>query len=513
MSMSSRSLITAGFVSGKFKADYPMFYKMKDSQKKDLLEELEKKGKIDDYAEHDEMEITGSQITKTGYPKSLNHYNIVWETIHQSIEPIYYWCLGDLRDSWGFSMIDKITDIFTAAEHSSFYGASAQRLGLAQDKVSQFLATIGKMVKDLFQLVREVRWIDERLSYYKAVDEGKESAEVALKGLWVDLVDGVVQGQRTGANILVMAQQLQFVALPDLFFSVNPKNKNEVDKVVEEKAGGFNEQVKNALKRKLFQYVVWREETFKEMTQRRKFTLQYLRQHFHTIKMYMNWVKPYLKHAEKLGADISKISEPELISAFEGSLVEIELLAKKIPEGNSKVYNCLLLTLQYRTRPQMAFAQEGGFHRGPLHIGETKITWRAYAWDEKQIEDFKKMRDKEDLELLKTIDNSLEQAMNAMGDDLMSYLDEAENIKKEEEKPGRKPEQLSSLYQPLIDVVKGFGEIFSPLIPKKSEKKTPYEEKSKLDKERAKASSESAKSAWSHYKVFKKKYGMVTWKW
>ena len=71
-----------------------------------------------------------------------------------------------LRWFWSFVRIDKITDTFSASENSSFFGTSQQRVGLQQDKVSQYLATIGKMIKELFQLVRELRIIDERLGYY-----------------------------------------------------------------------------------------------------------------------------------------------------------------------------------------------------------------------------------------------------------------------------------------------------------------------------------------------------------
>jgi len=196
-------------------------------------------------------EHSASKQKQPPLPKPANRYYLVYESPHQSIEPLYFWCLQHLTMDWGFPIVDKITDIFTAAEHSSFYGAAGQRLGLAQDKVGQYLATIGKMVKDLFQLVRELRWIDERLQISRAamgVDkdgnplkdkQGKEiglvpAAETTLKGLWVDLVDGVVGGQRTGSNLFIMQQQLQFTALPDLFFSIHPKKREDVDKVVDE---------------------------------------------------------------------------------------------------------------------------------------------------------------------------------------------------------------------------------------------------------------------------------------
>ena len=68
--------------------------------------------------------------------------------------------------------------------------------------MSQYLQQIGQFIRrDLFQLVRDIRWIDERITFHADAREGQESAEITLKGLWTDLVDGVVQGQRVSANI------------------------------------------------------------------------------------------------------------------------------------------------------------------------------------------------------------------------------------------------------------------------------------------------------------------------
>src|SRR5574341_1854410 len=134
--------------------------KLSDDDKKEFEKALQK------MANHEWVEVARDQMVMTDYPASISRYYMGIESWHQSIEAYYYWCMNFLGDI-GFPVIHKISDIFTAAEHSSFYGAAGQRLGLAQDKVSQYLATIGKMVKDLFQLVRELRWIDERLEVYR----------------------------------------------------------------------------------------------------------------------------------------------------------------------------------------------------------------------------------------------------------------------------------------------------------------------------------------------------------
>jgi hypothetical protein len=529
----SRRLIKYGFVTDKFKAKYPDWGKKSLDERDKMLKEMsgDEQKNWESYADHDSLEVQRDQIMKLEYPATKRKYYAIYEVPHESIEPIYYWCLGHLTYDGGYPVVHKIADIFTAAEHSSFYGASAQRLGLAQDKVAQYLATIGKMVKDMFQLVRELRWIDERKKYYDDAEKGMEGAEIALKGLWTDMVDGVVGGQRTSSNIFVMAQQLQFSALPDLFFNIHvtkqivSKLKGKalkdvsdedvrklIDDFIEKQASGFNKELKNILKRKLYQYTVWRDETKVEIEQRRKFTIEYLAQHNEIIKMYMQWVKPYLKHIKKLGADVSKMGSADLIAAFEGSLVEIEVLAQKIPENNKDVYACIMMTFQYRTRPQMQFSQEGGYHRGPLHQGETRIFWRAYAWDQSQIDNYIRMKDEEDYELISAIDGSLKAAMDALGDDMKKYLDEARTMRKAEKKEEKKDKpKLPGLMEPFSALGKGFADAVTTIVPKSKKGESSAEKSAKKKGEIGKAAKEAGGNLWQCYKNFKKAHRMLTW--
>lgn len=496
-------------IEGKTPQDKLKFIKEKKAEYDKLGLGGEFENAIEGIAAHEWAEYAKNQMVMTDYPESLTRHYLGMESWHQSIEEHYYLCLNLLSD-FGFPIIDKVTDVFTASEHSSFYGAAAQRLGLSQDKVAQYLATIGKMVKDLFQLVRELRWIDERLEIYKGAvgERGKDGkftkqpekgSELTLKGMWIDLVDGVVGGQRTGSNLFVMAQQLQFTALPDLFFSIHPQDVNEVEKTVEEQAKEFNEPLRNLLKRKLTQYIAWKKSTYDEIKARRKFTLDYLRQHYQVIRMYMNWVKPYIKHIERLSGQQDLLNNPRLITAFESSLVEIEVIARQKPAG-AKSYACIMLTLEYHTKPSMQYPGDSGYHRGPIHVGSTRITWRSYDWDEKTIENYIKLKRQEDMELLASIDKSLISAMEAMGTDLQNYLEEAEGIKKEEKKEEKQP---LALMEPFTAVGKGMYEMFGAFMPKIQKKKS--------GGGGGGAAGPAMALCFLHYNIFKKARGMLSW--
>ncbi|MBW2985838.1 hypothetical protein KY333_00555 [Candidatus Woesearchaeota archaeon] len=516
MTVGSKRMILYGFYNDSFKKAYPNFDKSTDAEKNKLLSTMSDKD-AEGFADHEIFELEKYQMVPQTYPTPKNRYYVVYESPHESIEPIYFFCYN-LLTAGGYPKVYKITDIFTASEHSSFWGAATARLGLASDKVSQYMATIGQFIrKDLFQLVRDIRWIDERIEFHEDSRKGIESAEITLKGIWCDMVDGVVQGQRVGANIFQLATQLQFTSLPNWFFALHPQKVEDIDDMINDpKKVDSTRVVKDLLRRKLNQYLVWREANFKELKQRRNFELKYLRQNYNVIKMYLTWLKPYLRHIERLGTDVTKLSSAELIAAFESSMIEIEILAVKIPEGNSQYFDCLLETFEYRTKPSMSFTQETpGYHRGPMHMGEAKISWRAYAWTQEQIDNFIKMKDKEDVELLKTIDSSIKATLDAIGEDLEKYLEQAGETAEAKDIKAPEPKRASA-FEPFQAVGKGFGDMFSSFVPitwkhKEKKKKPTKQDIAKLAAEAKKAAGSAVASSYANYKYFKKAHKMLTW--
>tara|TARA_Y100000310_G_C20693601_1_gene823973 strand:+ start:241 stop:1656 length:1416 start_codon:yes stop_codon:yes gene_type:complete len=461
------------------------------------------------FEQQETSEQNRTTYTLTNYPKPARRHRLHYEGYNISIEEPYFYILHYLRYFSGFPNIDKITDIFAAAENSAFFGASQQRIGLQQDKVSQFMATIGKMVKELFQLVRELRVLDERLSYYNdsmTRSRSSESAEITLKGTWVDLVE---QGAKNPASVYGMAREVQFTTLPDLFFSTHPESQEDVDEVVERERGQFNRKVREVLKRKLRSFLAWKEHTFDELKNRRVFTLKFLRQHFEVIKMYMSWVRPYLRNIQRLQLDQSKTETPDLLVAFESSMMEVELLARK-PSG--QVNQCLLISYMFRTRPEMNYQQEG-YQRGPIHLGRVEIDFRVYAWTNEEIENYKKMREQEDFQLLGVIDGAVKAAMEALGDELMRYLKEAGEDIGPKSKSEKADVKGASLINPYTSIFKGFAEMFSRAKrPKQIKPKKPSKtDIMKLDLARASAEKAVKGTAWTIYHHFKKHHGMLNW--
>ena len=476
--------------------------------------------------EEEEAEIISGEYQKTGFPKSLRNCRLLWEIYDLSLEEPYFWLLDYFKD--GFPTIEKIEDSFAAAENSAFFGVTQMRLGAQQDRVSQFLATMGKMIKELFQMVRELRIIDERLKYYDGVDrvlskpvaergEGK-SHDITLKGIFVDLVQ---QGGKSAASVYGMARELEFVTLPDLFFDAPTfKDEKELRAHIESLAPSFNRNVLRVLERHLNQYIVWRGSTYKEHKNRKVFQLKYLQQHFDIIKMYLTWVKPYLRHARALTMKEKSLTSAELVSAFEGSLLDIEILARrrkpigkfpveengKIVEKEKGVNSCVMVTFNYRTRAELKVQQEN-YQRGPVHIGRMVVTFRAYAWTDDQLENYKKLKQRELFELLGDVSTSVQQAMESLGEELFRYLEEAKGTavaEKMEEKKGMPRKGFAEKF---------FGDFYTP----KGAKRAAISDKQvRLQKDKEKEELKSmAGGAVFHtfnaYHLFKKAHRMAAW--
>ncbi len=511
MDYRSKLLVKCGFI----KKDKKQFYKYNEGKKEYMPIEGYKFSTGD--ADEEEIEMSyRNQYAKTGFPKTVKTYRLHWEVPDLSLEEPYFWFLEATRES--YVIVEKLEDSFSASENSAFFGVTQQRLGAQQEKISQFLATIGKMIKELFQMVRELRIIDERLKYYEGVDkelgkplaERSKSDEITLKGLFVDLVQ---QGAKSAASVFGMARELEFITLPDLFFDAPPfRTTEELDAHLKSLGKDFNQNVIRVLNRHLNQYVEWRKRTHQEHAQRKKFMLSYLQQHFDIIQMYINWLKPYLRHVARLTMKEQNTSSADIVSAFEGSMLDIELLFRKSEKTSFEtgVHGVILLTYHYRTRPELKIVQEG-YNRGPTHTGLMIAQMRTYLWSDKELNQYRELKKKETLELMGKISSSVQQAMESLGEELTYYLNEAKGQgagRKDAEK-GAESAGKKSLAE------KFFGDFYIP-----SEKKVPSGSKSVKDEKKDLEEIEAKKSglkkhvsasAWNTYKNFKKAHRMLAW--
>jgi len=474
------------------------------------------------HANEEITEILPKLHSTTGFPVPIKTYRLSYEISDLSLEEPYFWVLDTLKD--GFKNVDKVEDTFAAAENSAFFGVSQQRLGAQQDRISTFLANIGRMIKELFQMVRELRIIDERLGYYNSAEEQLEvknlnererRSEITLKGIFVDLVQG---GGKSPASVYGMAQQLEFITLPDLFFDAPPfKDGAELEKYVDNLEKEFNRNVLRVLKRHLNQFFEWKKRTSKEHKDRRRFQLAYLLQHYEIIQMYVAWIKPYLRNTEKLHLKDKNMRSADLVASFEGSMLDIELLAytpvpKKI--GNVNVNECLLCTFNYRTRVEMKVQQEG-YNRGPVHVGKMELNLRVYKWTDEEVNNYKAMKKKEIFFLLGDISETIQKAMEGLGKELEIYLEEAKkNVGAEYNKEllGEKEEKMDSKKTHKGFFEGFFGEFYTGKGKANSSPKSNKEpDWEAVDKWRKGKIGAGTALAWVVFNNFKKSHRMIAW--
>tara|TARA_Y100000034_G_scaffold67949_1_gene81983 strand:+ start:3490 stop:4821 length:1332 start_codon:yes stop_codon:yes gene_type:complete len=435
-------------------------------------------------------------------PKPVDSKEIVYENFQEGIERFYFWIIDFVENTLKYE-ITKTEDSFLTSVGSAQWGLLEQRKGLQQDKAAQFLANIGGMIKSMMQLYKELTIIDERLGYYEEASKGNQSAERSLKSLWVDLVEG---GGKNPTSVIGLAQQVGFVTLPDLFFNINPKNKRDIDGLVEKVE--TNKQLKMVLGRKLHQYIEWKERTKSEIDTRRHFSIKYLAQHFSVIKMYLDWVKPYLKNIKKLEQEGGKPSH-ELLEGSEGSVTDIEVLCTRKIKGRldgklrnfEQAFPVLLLKFHHRTRPVTAFQNE--YQKGAIHLGRVEMTFEAYGLTKKNVENYRKAKDLNAFEMLSSIDSSMKALLEHEDSrkDFEGYLKEARDIKEEKTKKKK-------------SVFKGFGSLV-PKISVRSKKtkvsKTAQKKIRKITSTEKKISKQLSKADLSTlYDTFKIKHGMIT---
>ncbi len=299
----------------------------------------------------------------------------------------------------------------------------------------------------------------------------------------------------------------EFITLPDLFFDAPPfRDAGELEAYIDGMSADFNKNVLRVLVRHLRSYLEWKKRTHKEHLDRRRFMLNYLQQHFEIIQMYINWIKPYLRHVSKLTLKDKSMRSVDLVSAFEGSMLDVEALGRyRIAVGDSGANGCVLCTFKYKTRPDMKYVQEG-YQRGPVHTGWFEMELRCYLWSDEELQNYRDLKEREGLELIGNVSASVQQAMESLGDELRRYLAEAKGVAFESS------EEKSSVVKKTM-MERLLGDFYRAPAKKKNVTSVKQFKAQNAGVEAAKKKLEWKLRimCWNLYKNFKKAHRMVQW--
>ncbi len=482
-----------------------------------------------------------NEIKEKAASKNVN-YKIVYDSFGESVEPIYFWLLDFIQDKapngLGMEEVMKDKDEYEAAVGSGFFSDLGSKATRMQEQAMKIMATINTVVRSIINLIYDLREFDIRLETYndlKSIDEDvREAAEISLRVIWMDQVD-IKRGR---GSINSLAQQLQFVTLRDAFiYAKDESGVNDVD---------VNERVRRILKSRINEYLKWKSYSEKELRKRYNIEKAYLKSQYNSLRHYITWVKPYLIAAKKLNMSnfltTSGMPNPNVVNVFNNLEIRLSLLGKREfkPEYinpelanlklSKKYYSCVEAEIAFRTVPRATQSQQGLVY---VHSGRTDINIKAYSFTEEQFDELKRLREKEDLEL---IDGMVEDSLLAIQEDIDKYLGKEPGIEeklnylknlsksikdknavKEIEKEIKKLERgmtsKMALESPFKGMFDGFGQMFKAL----KGIKYIFQFKGKVDSDfyenlmKESAKSDAEIKAYILYDVYKKSHGMMAW--
>ncbi|MCA9478598.1 MAG: hypothetical protein KC535_05615, partial [Nanoarchaeota archaeon] len=167
------------------------------------------------------------------------------------------------------------------------------------------------------------------------------------------------------------------------------------------------------------------------------------------------------------------------------------------------------------------------------HTGQVVVTLRSYGWHEKDIAAYKKMRQEEDIAMLKGLDEHIAAAFDSLRKEFENYLAEAgdeDTLEAQKEERAKKEEDAKNaidafaqhhkyrkwgMLEPFIEIGAGLGELFGSFSTK--EKDSMKKEAAKGDPQARdtsklkKAAGGATKDMNILYTVYKKAHRLLSW--
>ena len=448
-------------------------------------------------------------------------YTITFESNESQLESIYYWLLDFIED--GGWETKKIVDNFMSSPGSGHFAEMGQRLTRLQEEGMKILGALNQVIKSVLNLIYDLKEFEIRLKIYddaKSEDKKiRESGILGLKQIWLDNVD-VKRGR---GSIHGMSQEMGFTTIREAFMIANSiddlkKMNRKFEKEWEIGEGIINDQVMRILIPRISEFLKWGDYSEKELRKRMSIEKNYLKSQVETIKLYSQWLKPYLKSAEQLrqkGFD----NNSALVNAFSTSMFELELFAKN-PKGEEvpnkfgdynlkrKYYPCIVINMGYRGHVSQKVTQRGdyGFAVG----GRIDITFDAYAINSEELKFIEEELVKEDVEESMQFSSDMAQeALKELKEDLDYFLKNEDEKKKDDEKMIKKKKSEE------IDPFKAIFNLFRGKTKKEKSKEPEKIEDLKKDnfieqEVRVAAANTAADFLYAVYDVYKKSHGMAS---
>jgi hypothetical protein len=477
---------------------------------------------------HGDKGLAGLGMDEKG---RVSFHKLSFDSQQNQLEPIYYWIL-DFMAQIGWGDPEKTIDNFMASPGSGQFSEMNMKATRMQEEGMKILGGMNQIVKSVLNLVYDLKEFEMRLKLYDEFhsdnENVKKDAILGLKQIWLDNVD-IKRGR--GAIHSMASAEMGFSTLREAFMMANTRedvDKMNSDDIENGGAGLINDSVKRILIPRLREFEKWVDYSESELRKRFKIEKNYLKSQVESLKLYSQWMKPYLENAEKLRQQGFE-KDAALVNAFSTSMFEIQLMKVKnvkppvvarktsgevLYDTRRDYHKIVFVTLKFRGHVSQRVTQKGdyGFGMGGL----VDIEFDSYALNSEELEAAKKVLEKNDVE--SSMEFSLDIASEALAEmktDLDYFLlsdEEREKLDEEKKKKEKKNEDEMD-----INPFAALASIFFKRSPKKEKEKVGPVAPEDIKKDnfaekkmRADAIEGAADSLYTLYDVYKKAHRMAS---
>ena len=412
--------------------------------------------------EQKELSDKIAKILKASRVKDHNGWTIEYKleinSPFEKPEKFYGLVLNEARIE--FKKIIRVEQFLNASPTSAFYVDISQKKAFAKDAIDKSMGIVNGIVQTIVKLIYSLREFDSVLDIFKKLDSSDKlevfAAEQNLRRVFLDEVD--MKKGRGAMYQMQVSQGMEYVNLVDSFVSV--EKLSDIDDLKS------NDRIKRILKGRFQEYTLWKSAFKQDMVTRKEIQRQYLKSQVDSLKLQLDWIKPYYTMLKQLDIK-SGMTDPDLLAGFDTSIITTKIRCLTGGEADKSLVTAFLdIDFSFKTGPYPVQTDSGGraFH----HRFGTKITYTPYVMSNEDYEDFVKKEAMKEIDFFQDIVGN---QLKAMSEDLEKYLGGQDYVGKDEEKKEETPlNQFEFLLLPFKSLFGMFGVTFE----KKEEGKPKY---------------------------------------
>jgi hypothetical protein len=464
-----------------------------------------------------ELEKLIEQVNKR-YKNPVWDNSLTYETSIDNLQPVYFWII-DFAPK--FFDIEKMYDNFTASPGSTYFTDLGQRATKMQEEGMKILGYVNTVIKSVLNLIYDLKEFEQLFKDYdnfKSEDpKTRQLGMLSLKQRWMSTVDA----KRGMGSLDNLGHQYGFTLLRTAFMAAT--SVKEVDTM------DINDLNKRILQPRMSEFMEWAKLSEIELRKRYAIEKSYLKNQINTLKLYTEWVKPYLSAAKQLGMSPAGTS-PSIVSVFGTMILNLEILgtkefdveefivAKDLPEKfrkakMRKIYKVSIINFSFRTFPTQQ----------SMHSGRVDIGFKSYALNEDEVKYLRLLKWNQDKEDIFAVTSVTQETLDTLKEDIDRYTQDKDE-KKEVKKEQGMFSGIASDFGASLGLAKKRAKPENELSDSEKRAKEDKEKAEQFEKYRAGikpdtyeesvvkdlAGLESAKACFSIYDVFKKAKGMAS---